>query len=116
MTRSRLNVRLVFVSAALVTTLATGTHLLHAWQMQRHARGQLERAARAEKAGEYGEAPAAQGRSAAFDPSDLSVRTRRALLLADQAKSQRARQQALAALWAVLPRRGGDLGVRLRAS
>src|SRR5436305_862030 len=48
MTRSRLNVRLVFVSAALVTTLATGTHLLHAWQMHRHARGQLDRVSSAE--------------------------------------------------------------------
>src|SRR5262245_6010233 len=116
MTRYRLNVRLVIVSAVAVVLLTAGTSMLHAWQMRRHARGQLEQADRAEKAGETKEATAALGRSVAFDPDNAVARTRRALLLADQAKTQRERHQALTALCSVLSPRGGDVSLRLRAA
>src|SRR5262249_46173639 len=116
MARNRLNVRLVIGSAVVVALLTTGTALLHGWQMRRHARGQLEQADLAEKAGEAKEAAAALGRSVAFDPDNVAVRTRRALMLADQATTHRERHQALAALRSVLPPYGGDLNVRLRAA
>lgn len=114
MTRHRLNVRLIATAAGFVCVLAACTHFTHAWQMHRHARAQLARADAALEAGEVKEATKSLGRSAAFHP-DLQVRTRHAMMLAEQAKSNRARYQAFVALTAVLPPYGGDLGVRLKA-
>jgi predicted Zn-dependent protease len=115
MKRSSLNTRFLIRAVLAFLVLAAATHVLHTWQMGRHAHGQLARADEAERAGEVEDSAAALARYLIFRPNDDAVRTRYGLLLASQARTNPARQRALQVLRAALPREGGALEVRLKA-
>jgi hypothetical protein len=59
----RLNVGLVPRTAAILIVLGVATHIVHGWQMRRHAGEQVARADAAQRDGDSSEAGASLGRA-----------------------------------------------------
>jgi tetratricopeptide (TPR) repeat protein len=114
--RKRLNVRLLLRSGLALLVLAVVAHAVHAWQMGRHARGQLAQADLAEKEGRQDDLLLALNRHLIFDPDNDEVRARYGLALASAARTPRTRWGALEVLREVLIRLPGRADVRRKAA
>src|SRR4051794_31217009 len=98
MKHARVNVSFLVRTGVALAVLAGLVHLVHAWQMTRHAGDQLARANQVERDNHPDELVRSLGRSLAFEPGNHAVRARHALALADHARTLRQRWKALQAL------------------
>src|SRR5262245_63535363 len=93
--RTRLNLRLVLGTVAVLGVLSVLGYLVHGWQVGRLAAGQLALADEAEQEGRAETALQALKRYLLFAPGDHETRVRHALLLAKNAGHARAQAAAL---------------------
>src|SRR5438445_11210640 len=114
--RKRLNHRFALWFLATVAVLGVGTHCLHAYQVQRNARGLLGLARRAEVHGDSLKAADYLTRYLGLQPTDTDALVEYGRLLADkqQDRSPSARLRALLALEKVLYREPQRHDVRRR--
>jgi predicted Zn-dependent protease len=112
MNEAKLNTRLLLRAGVAVAGLAVATHLVHGWQVRRHARAQLDRAEEARSEARHADEVAALGRYLAFAPGNHEVRARHALTLAEQAASPQQRWRALEVLRGALAREPANLELR----
>jgi tetratricopeptide (TPR) repeat protein len=97
------------VGACLVALLV---HLIHLWQLGRHARAQLALADGLERLGQTEQVTAALHRSLIFAPDDTATQARHALSLARQGRSPVARWRALDVLRRQVQLHPGEENVR----
>ena len=112
----RVNVGLLGRTTAILLVLGLCTHLVHGWQMRRHAGEQVARADASEREGDSNELGASLGRAFAFNPTDQAVRLRNGLHLASAATTPRTRWRALQVLAGVLAREPGQPDVAMKAA
>jgi tetratricopeptide (TPR) repeat protein len=116
MTKVSLNTHFLARTAVALVFLTGLIYLAHVVQVGRHARGQLERAARAEHAGDTVEVIASLHRSLEFDPSSKEVRARYGLALSERATTSGQRAKALKVLRQALAEEPGRSDVAIAAA
>jgi predicted Zn-dependent protease len=96
--KKRVNRKAVLILAGSCLALAAGVHFVHGYQVKRNARGLLDEADRAERAGRPAGVADALAQYLQLEPGDADARARYGLLLSRTAGSQRERYRAYLAL------------------
>lgn len=114
--RRTLDLRFFTLFLVLAVLLGVGTHFLHAYQVKRNASTLLEQARAAEDAQEYEKAVEFLARYMGFNPEDVDVRERHALLLDDVSKHPALKERVYLVFEQVLLRDANRQEVRRRAA